>query len=145
MVPGHQLEPPSHLDVQGLVSEVKQSGLTNRVTISISSQISSLIIYLVHFVLRFCSRPFTLASGHESIHLCNNAVQTKYSNGSDRSTKLPNDNMWDNRMFMQFLRDQGYGEKWHTTIYPLMKRTLIGELSFSILLLVAVIDCTPRL
>ena len=85
------------------------------------------ILIFCHISCRFCSRPFTLASGHESIHLCNNAVQTKYTNGSDRSSKLPYDNMWDNRMFMQFLRDQGYGEKWHTTIYPLMKRTLIGN------------------
>ena len=41
--------------------------------------------------------PFTLVSGHESIHLCNNAVQTKYAN-AERSSKLPPDNMWDNKV-----------------------------------------------
>ena len=29
-------------------------------------------------------------------------------------------------MFNQFLREQGYGDKWSNSIYPLMKRTLIG-------------------
>ena len=31
-------------------------------------------------------------------------------------------------MFNQFLREQGYGEKWSNSIYPLMKRTLIGKI-----------------
>ena len=40
------------------------------------------------FICRFCSRPFTLTCGHESIHLCNNAVQARYTN-AERSSKLP--------------------------------------------------------
>lgn len=69
-----------------------------------------------------------MTSGHESIHLCNNAVQAKYANG-ERSSKLPPDNMWDNKTFMQFLRENGYGDRWYNTIYPLMKRTIIGKVT----------------
>ena len=77
--------------------------------------------------LRFCSRPFTLACGHESIHLCNNAIQARYTN-AERSSKLPTDNMWDNKTFIQFLKEQGHGDKWHTLIYPTMKKCLISKL-----------------
>ena len=76
--------------------------------------------------LRFCSRPFTLSCGHESIHLCNNAVQARYTN-AERSTKLPPDNMWDNKTFIQFLKEQGHGDKWHNLIYPTMKKCLISK------------------
>ena len=75
---------------------------------------------------RFCSRPFTLNSGHESIHLCNNAVQARYTN-AERSSKLPVDNMWDNKTFAQYLKEQGHGDKYNSMIYPTMKRCLIGE------------------
>ena len=80
--------------------------------------------------LRFCSRPFTLTCGHESIHLCNNAVQARYTN-AERSSKLPTDNMWDNKTFIQFLKEQGHGDKWHTLIYPTMKKCLISKLIFT--------------
>ena len=76
--------------------------------------------------MRFCSRPFTLACGHESIHLCNNAIQARYTN-AERSSKLPTDNMWDNKTFIQFLKEQGHGDKWHTLIYPTMKKCLISK------------------
>ena len=33
-------------------------------------------------------------------------------------------------MFNQFLREQGYGDKWSNSIYPLMKRTLIGTYKY---------------
>ena len=78
--------------------------------------------------LRFCSRPFTLSCGHESIHLCNNAVQARYTN-AERSHKLPHDNMWDNKMFHQFLKEQGHGDKWNSLIYPTMKKCLISKLT----------------
>ena len=153
------MESSSYMDVQGLVPEVflviKCSLLKGKY-----SYIDLFpIICKIYSKCRFCSRPFTLASGHESIHLCNNAVQTKYAN-AERSSKLPPDNMWDQKvwlysiatlwytdlndsgsniiihifiytngtikMFNQFLREQGYGDKWSNSIYPLMKRTLIG-------------------
>ena len=40
---------------------------------------------------------------HESIHLCNNAIQQKYKNG-ERSSNLPEENMWDNDTFINYLR-----------------------------------------
>ena len=78
------------------------------------------------FFDRFCSRPFTLTCGHESIHLCNNAVQSRYTN-AERSNKLPKDNMWDNKTFHQFLKEEGHGDKWNTLIYPTMKKCLISK------------------
>ena len=83
--------------------------------------------FYIHFFFRFCSRPFTLTCGHESIHLCNNAIQTRYTN-AERSNKLPPDNMWDNRTFINFLKEQGMGDKWHSLIYPTMKKCLISKL-----------------
>lgn len=53
--------------------------------------------------LRFCSQPFTLKNTHESIHLCNNAVQKKYKNGK-RDRGLPDENMWDCYTFQTHLK-----------------------------------------
>ena len=103
MVFGNKLESACYLDVQGFLPEVNL--YTNETHMSIiyflyyiysSDELSRLVNILFYF-FRFCSRPFTLASGHESIHLCNNAVQTKYAN-AERSSKLPPDNMWDNKV-----------------------------------------------
>ena len=35
--------------------------------------------------------------------------------------------MWDNKTFIQFLKEQGHGDKWHTLIYPTMKKCLISK------------------
>ena len=59
--------------------------------------------YVSETVFRFCSQPFKIDDFHESIHLCNNAIQTKYKNG-DRSSNLPEENMWDNDTFINYLR-----------------------------------------
>ena len=40
---------------------------------------------------------------HESVHLCNNAVQAKYTNGK-RDSALPDENMWDCYTFQTYLR-----------------------------------------
>jgi len=53
--------------------------------------------------LRFCSQPFDLMNMHESVHLCNNAVQCKYKNGK-RNPSLPDENMWDCYTFQTYLR-----------------------------------------
>ena len=52
---------------------------------------------------RFCSQPYKVEDFHESIHLCNNAIQQKYKNG-ERSSNLPEENMWDNDTFINYLR-----------------------------------------
>lgn len=54
--------------------------------------------------LRFCSQKFSLNDFHESIHLCNNAIQCKYKNCNDRDPALPVDNMWDATTFKEFLK-----------------------------------------
>ncbi|XP_023323881.1 tubulin monoglycylase TTLL3 [Eurytemora carolleeae] len=77
--------------------------------------------------LRFCSQPFKLEDFHESIHLCNNAIQAKYKNG-ERSTKLPDDNMWDNTTFSSYLSQSGLENSWEEIIYPSIKKCLIGTL-----------------
>lgn len=54
--------------------------------------------------LRFCSQKFCLTDFHESIHLCNHAIQCKYTNCGDRDPALPSDNMWDATTFKDFLK-----------------------------------------
>ncbi|KAK6619234.1 hypothetical protein RUM44_003616 [Polyplax serrata] len=77
--------------------------------------------------LRFCSQPFTLNNTHESIHLCNNAVQKKYKNGK-RDRGLPDENMWDCYTFQTYLKAIGYPDAWEKYIYPGMKESFIGAL-----------------
>lgn len=62
------------------------------------------LFYFRESYLRFCSQKFTLSDFHESIHLCNHAVQCKYTNCTDRDLSLPNDNMWDVATFKNFLK-----------------------------------------
>ncbi|XP_043288465.1 tubulin glycylase 3A-like, partial [Venturia canescens] len=78
--------------------------------------------------LRFCSQNYRLSDFHESIHLCNNAVQCKYKNSPDRDPALPVDNMWDATTFKQYLKEQGHGEAWDDLIYPGMRQGLVGSL-----------------
>lgn len=54
--------------------------------------------------LRFSSQIFSLSNYHESVHLTNNAVQTKYKNYGDRDKALPDENMWDCHTFKAYLR-----------------------------------------
>lgn len=54
--------------------------------------------------LRFSSQIFSLSNYHESVHLTNNAVQTKYKNNGDRDKALPDENMWDCHTFKAYLR-----------------------------------------
>ncbi|XP_066587676.1 tubulin glycylase 3A-like [Prorops nasuta] len=78
--------------------------------------------------LRFCSQKFTLGNFHESIHLCNHAIQYKYKNSADRDPALPEDNMWDSTTFKEFLKKQGHDDVWDEMIYPGMKQGLVGSL-----------------
>ncbi|XP_014598240.1 PREDICTED: tubulin glycylase 3A-like isoform X1 [Polistes canadensis] len=78
--------------------------------------------------LRFCSQKFCLTDFHESIHLCNHAVQCKYKNCVDRDPALPVDNMWDATTFKEYLKSLGHGNAWDEQIYPGMKQGLVGSL-----------------
>ncbi|RLU18082.1 hypothetical protein DMN91_010325 [Ooceraea biroi] len=78
--------------------------------------------------LRFCSQKFSLDDFHESIHLCNHAIQCKYNNCGDRDPALPAENMWDVTTFKEFLKSQGHEEAWDELIYPGMKQGLVGSL-----------------
>ncbi|XP_076679200.1 tubulin glycylase 3A-like isoform X2 [Andrena cerasifolii] len=78
--------------------------------------------------LRFCSQKFCLTDFHESIHLCNHAIQCKYTNCGDRDPALPSDNMWDATTFKEFLKFQGHDKAWDELIYPGMKQGLVGSL-----------------
>ncbi|XP_071555589.1 tubulin glycylase 3A isoform X3 [Temnothorax nylanderi] len=78
--------------------------------------------------LRFCSQKFSLDDFHESIHLCNHAIQCKYNNCGDRDSALPADNMWDATTFKEFLKSQGHSDAWDDLIYPGMKQGLVGSL-----------------
>ena len=69
---------------------------------------------------------FTFDSYHESVHLCNNAIQSRYANGR-RSAHLPEENMWSCEQFIEFLRIRGLQDYWDTKIYPGMKNSIIGK------------------
>ncbi|KAK7792547.1 hypothetical protein R5R35_008650 [Gryllus longicercus] len=77
--------------------------------------------------IRFCSRPFSLKNLHESVHLCNNAVQCRYKNAK-RDPSLPDENMWDNHTLKTYLRAIGHADAWDKTIYPGMKESIVGAL-----------------
>ncbi|XP_049856568.1 tubulin glycylase 3A-like [Schistocerca gregaria] len=77
--------------------------------------------------LRFCSQPFSLKNFHESVHLCNNAVQARYKNGK-RDPALPDENMWDCYTFQAYLRTIGHADRWEKCIYPGMRASIIGTL-----------------
>jgi tubulin monoglycylase TTLL3/8 len=57
--------------------------------------------------IRFCTKPFVLEDFHESIHLCNNAIQCRYKNAETRDSALPDENMWDNYTFQAYLKTIG--------------------------------------
>lgn len=78
--------------------------------------------------LRFSSQIFSLSNYHESVHLTNNAVQTKYKNYGERDKALPDENMWDCHTFKAYLRQIGKYEMWENKIYPGMKQCLIGAM-----------------
>ncbi|XP_047042083.1 tubulin glycylase 3A-like isoform X1 [Helicoverpa zea] len=78
--------------------------------------------------LRFSSQIFSLSNYHESVHLTNNAVQTKYKNVSERDKALPDENMWDCHTFKAYLRQIGKYELWEEKIYPGIKQCLIGAM-----------------
>ncbi|XP_026738592.1 tubulin glycylase 3A-like isoform X3 [Trichoplusia ni] len=78
--------------------------------------------------LRFSSQIFSLSNYHESVHLTNNAVQTKYKNTGERDKALPDENMWDCHTFKAYLRQIGKYELWDTKIYPGIKQSLIGAM-----------------
>ncbi|XP_073941050.1 tubulin glycylase 3A-like, partial [Choristoneura fumiferana] len=78
--------------------------------------------------LRFSSQIFSLSNYHESVHLTNNAVQTKYKNNGERDKALPDENMWDCHTFKAYLRQIGKHELWDSKIYPGIKQCLIGAM-----------------
>ncbi|XP_047506947.1 tubulin glycylase 3A-like isoform X1 [Pieris napi] len=78
--------------------------------------------------LRFSSQIFSLSNYHESVHLTNNAIQTKYKNNGDRDKALPDENMWDCHTFKAYLRQIGQYEMWDSKIYPGIKQCLIGAM-----------------
>lgn len=62
-----------------------------------------LYIFYRECYIRFSSQNFTLKSNHESIHLCNHAIQRKYKNAK-RDRRLPDENMWDSYTFRTHLK-----------------------------------------
>ena len=75
-------------------------------------------------ISRFSSQQYTLRSFHESVHLCNNAIQRKYFNGK-RSHRLPLQNMWAKETFLDFLRAHNLGN--HASVIDSgIKKAIIG-------------------
>jgi tubulin monoglycylase TTLL3/8 len=76
--------------------------------------------------LRFCTQEFTLENTQQSVHLCNYSIQKYYKNDAERSSELPDENMWSNQDFVDnYLARQGRREAWEEIIYPGMKNAIL--------------------
>ncbi|XP_017777507.1 PREDICTED: tubulin glycylase 3A-like [Nicrophorus vespilloides] len=73
--------------------------------------------------LRFSSQTYNLRKLHESIHLTNNSVQSKYHNGN-RDPGLPAHNMWFLREFKEHLTNLGYPHVYDDIIFPGIKECI---------------------
>lgn len=69
---------------------------------------------------------FDLNKLHESIHLTNNSIQCRYKNNNQRSTSLPEQNMWDSETFKKYLTEIGQPYAWRNNIYKGMKECLVA-------------------
>ncbi|XP_065163489.1 tubulin glycylase 3A-like [Atheta coriaria] len=77
--------------------------------------------------LRFSSQTYNLRKLHESIHLTNNSVQSKYHNGN-RDLCLPSHNMWYLADFKDYLNNIGYPNVFEQIIYPGMKECIVAAI-----------------
>ncbi|XP_063990566.1 tubulin glycylase 3A-like isoform X2 [Diachasmimorpha longicaudata] len=86
-------------------------------------------------LLRFSSKPYSVSTYHEAIHLCNTAIQQKYDYEKRRRRKRGNtdeteesirDQGWDCKMLNEYLKTQGFsGEPYYDTIYPKMSQAIV--------------------
>ena len=76
--------------------------------------------------LRFCTTKFTLDTTQQSVHLCNYSIQKYYKNDSDRSSELPEENMWSSGDFIdKYLSRVNREDAWAKVIYPGMKNAIL--------------------
>jgi tubulin monoglycylase TTLL3/8 len=76
--------------------------------------------------LRFCTQKFTLDSTQQSVHLCNYSIQKNYKNDAERSSELPEENMWSQDEFIdKYLTRINRHSAWEEVIYPGMKNAIL--------------------
>lgn len=73
--------------------------------------------------LRFCSKTFSFKDLSEAVHVSNIRVQSNYKNC--RASDVPDECMWDFTQFRNYLKSIGQDEKWHTSIYPSICKTIL--------------------
>eukprot|EP00794_Sanderia_malayensis_P006215 gene6215-6931_t len=73
--------------------------------------------------LRFCSQEYTPDKLDPEFHLANNSLQKNYLNGP-RSKNLPDENMWTQDQYREYLSNRGQGDIWEEVIYPSMKQAI---------------------
>ncbi|XP_030761414.1 tubulin glycylase 3A-like [Sitophilus oryzae] len=78
--------------------------------------------------LRFSSQTYNLNNLHESIHLTNNSVQTKYHKKTGRDPLIPAYCMWDSKEFKNYLSNIGYPDIYENVIYPGMKECITAAM-----------------
>ncbi|XP_011305246.1 tubulin glycylase 3A [Fopius arisanus] len=86
-------------------------------------------------LLRFSSKPYSVSTYHEAIHLCNTAIQQKYDYEKRRRRKRGNtdeiqesirDQGWDCKMLNEYLKTRGFsGEPYYHIIYPKMSEAIV--------------------
>ncbi|XP_018320481.1 tubulin glycylase 3D-like [Agrilus planipennis] len=73
--------------------------------------------------VRLSSQTFNIRKLHESIHLTNNSIQTRYRN-SNRDPALPKCNMWNLNQFKKYLELIGHPNVFDEIIFPGMKQNI---------------------
>lgn len=81
--------------------------------------------------LRFCSTEFDLKNLNEQIHLTNHTVQMRYPS-TERNDQLPPYNMWSLSDFLTYLENNDKVDLWWNTIYPAIKKNLVGVVMSSV-------------
>ena len=76
--------------------------------------------------LRFCTQKLTLDTTQQSVHLCNYSIQKNYKNDTERSSELPEENMWSQDEFIEkYLSRINRQSAWEELIYPDMKNAIL--------------------
>ncbi|KAM3622106.1 uncharacterized protein V6R79_020457 [Siganus canaliculatus] len=78
--------------------------------------------------LRFSTQPYSLDTLKRSVHLCNNSIQRHLRPSEYRNQDIPEDNMWSDDQFRDFLVQQNQQSQWDTVIIPGMKKIVIHAL-----------------
>ncbi|XP_014480174.1 PREDICTED: tubulin glycylase 3A-like [Dinoponera quadriceps] len=117
---------------------VKETKFDIRLWYLVTSTFPLTIWIFKEALLRFSSQPYTFSTYHESIHICNTAIQEKYDDERRRrqrrrqdgpeepANRSLRDQGWDCEKLNEYLKSIGHrGEPYHDLIYPKMAQAVV--------------------